>query len=93
MCQKCGKVRLVNSDEIELTEIDFAQLHRDGALDSFIDDLQELSDRQQEDIAKYKHRKFLAPIIGGLQSKVDCWHMLIETRIAFRNKLQVSERK
>lgn len=91
--QKYDMLNLVSNNSIDVREIDFMQLHRNGTLDSFIDDLQDLTISQQEAITKYKNRKFLAPIIAELQGKVDRWRMLIETGIAFKTKLQIPKRK
>ena len=86
-------VWLVKNDSTEAAEIDFVQLHQDGTLDAFIDDLKELMREQQTAIARYKSRTFLAPIIAGLEGKVDRWRVLVETGKAFKNKFRVSKRK
>jgi len=75
-----------------MTEINFAELHRNGTLDSFIGDLENLVVGQQKAIDKYKDRKYLAPIIVGLQKKVQRLHTLAETAVAFRNKFKTAEK-
>jgi hypothetical protein len=71
-----------------MIEIDFKKLHREGTLDSFIEELKDLTLKQQEAIDKYKDRKFLAPIIQNLQKKVDRWHTIVETAEAFQKKFR-----
>ncbi len=70
----------------EHTSYDFVQLESDGLLESFIDDLEALMAKQREMIERFKNRQILAPILHGLQNKVDLWNTQIETARAFKNK-------
>jgi hypothetical protein len=55
-------------------------------LDPFIDDLRRLVAKQQEAINDVRDRRSLAPIIDGLQRRVDYWNTLVETGLAFKNR-------
>jgi len=74
---------------IAMTDINFVQLLREGKLESFILDLQNLTDRQREAIEEYKDRSYLAPLIADLRKETHNWHRLIATAVAFRNRYEI----